>query len=154
MKPIVALKDVVAEMDIMIDGAKSYINKETGELATLIEDEINMIESGEDITELIEFGAETILKAKLVLESTDYLQLPDKFEIHEYKIMTEFCYTIENAEVQEEMLCQLHGSGAFRRFKNNLFKYNLSEKWYKYRQYKLESIAEEWLIHNHIEFTR
>jgi hypothetical protein len=154
MKPIVALKDVVAEMDIMIDGAKSYINKETGELATLLEDEINMIESGEDITELIEFGEETILIAKKVLESTDYLQLPDKFEIHEYQIMTEFCYTIENAEVQEEMLYQLHGSGAFRRFKNNLFKYNLSEKWYQYRQYKLESIAEEWLMQNHIEFTR
>ena len=63
MKPIVSIKDVVNEMDIMIDGAKAYINKETGELATLLEDEINLIESGDDITELLELGEETILKA-------------------------------------------------------------------------------------------
>ena len=67
MKPIVSIKDVVAEMDILVDGAKAYINKETGELVTLSEEEINIIESGEDITELVECEDEAIIRAKRVL---------------------------------------------------------------------------------------
>ncbi len=154
MKPIVKLKDVVGEMDILVDGAKAFINKETGELITLLEEEINIVESGEDITELFECSDEAIAMAKKVLESDDYLPLPDKFEIHEYQIMKEFCYTIQNDVVQDELLYQLHGSGAFGRFKNAIHKYNIADKWYKYRTETLESIAEAWLKEKQIEFTR
>ena len=89
-----------------------------------------------------------------LLESNDFLPLPDKLEIHEYQIMIDFCYSIKNVELQDELLNLLHGSGAFGRFKNAIHNYNIADKWYKYRQEKLESTAEEWLIDKQIEFTR
>jgi hypothetical protein len=154
MKPIVSIKDVIGEMDLLVDGAKAFINKETGELITLLEEEISVVESGEEVNEIFECSDEAIIKAKTVLESDEYLPLPDKFEIHEYQIMKKFCYTIQNDDVQDELLYQIHGSGAFGRFKNTIHKYNIADKWYKYRQETLESIAEEWLKDKKIEYTR
>ena len=48
-----------------------------------------------------------------VFESDDYIQLPDKFEIHDWEIMQDFCLSLRKAEVREESLDLIRGRGAF-----------------------------------------
>ena len=91
MKPV-SLRAVFDEMDIMSDSMTAYINNKTGELFTVGEEEANIVERGREDDEYIAGWQKEILpKVREVLESEDFVALPDKFEIHEYSIMERFC---------------------------------------------------------------
>jgi hypothetical protein len=47
----------------------------------------------------------------------------------------------------------IKGSGAFRRFKDNIRRFNLKEDWYRYRDESIREIAVEWCEENSISFT-
>lgn len=42
-----------------------------------------------------------------------YIQLLTKFDIHEYRIMEDFCYSVNDNRKQNELLNSIHGKGAF-----------------------------------------
>ena len=50
----------------------------------------------------------------------DWLELPGKFEIHEWDIMERFCQVIEDPEMSNRMLRLIRGSGAFRKARDLL----------------------------------
>lgn len=64
--------------------------------------------------------------------------------------MERFCHELENAELSNELLARIRGSGAFRRFKYAIYRYNIRDYWYRYRQKALENIAIDWLEANFI----
>ena len=49
---------------------------------------------------------------------------------------------------------QIHGAGAFRRFKDTLARHNLLDTWFAYRQAAFAEIAIEWLDEHHIPYVR
>ncbi|GAH05442.1 unnamed protein product, partial [marine sediment metagenome] len=77
--------------------------------------------------------------------------LPTKFDIHEYDIMEKLCLSIKDKEVSNTMYSSIKGSGAFRRFKNNIHRYNIQDDWYEYRDAAIKEIAIEWCKDNNIE---
>lgn len=95
-----------------------------------------------------------ILKAREVLESDDYLSLPDRFDINEYGIMEDFCSSIKDNEISADFLYRIRGRGAFRRFKDALQEYGLTEKWCSFRQNELERIAIDWLEMHQLAYTK
>jgi hypothetical protein len=154
MTVVVLLRDVVNEMDVMNDEFHAYLNKGTGELATISDEEINIIENDDDWGEYPNWQQESLATAKKVLDSTDYLPLPSKFDIHEYEIMEKFCYSIKDPKIGNDLAYQIKGSGAFHRFQTAIRRYGIEEHWYRFRDQALEEIAVEWLESNGIEFTR
>ena len=55
---------------------------------------------------------------------------------------------------RDALLDSIHGAGAFRRFKDTLYRLGIEEDWYKYRDHALEEMAIEWLEAEGIPFTR
>jgi hypothetical protein len=153
MKVIVSLKDVVNEMDILSDEHTGFLNRLTGELITLSLDELSAAEDGDDLNDYPEDERDAILKAKEVIDSDDYLPLPSKFDIHEYHIMEEFCLSIEDDEISEDLTDKIRGRGAFRRFKEAIRTYGIEEQWYGFRQQEFEKIAMDWLETNGIAYS-
>ena len=141
-------------MDVFSDEEHAYLNLRTGELVTIRNEEIGILERGDDIQDYPEWQHGMIRKTQEVLDSKDYLQLPGKFDIHEYAIMERFCYSVEAEELSDELLYQIHGSGAFRRFKDMIHRRGIAEEWYRFRQVALEEIASEWLEAHDIPYTR
>ena len=154
MKAIVSIKDVVNEMDVLSDEHSAFLNRHTGELVTLSNEEISAAEEDENIDEYPEWQQDMILKAKEVINSDDYLALPSKFEIHEYHIMEEFCHAVEDDKIRGNLLDKIRGRGAFSRFKNAIRMNGIEEEWYRFRQEELEKIAIEWLEANEISYTK
>ncbi len=66
--------------------------------------------------------------------------------------MKRFCNEIKDVEISNELLFQIQGSGAFRRFKQAIDRYNIINGWYSYRQTALEKIAIDWLELNSISY--
>src|SRR3977135_1575249 len=107
MAATVKLKDVVNELEMVSDESTAYLNKRTGELYTLTQEELFSVEDDEEEDEDDddpEWLREAKVKAKEVTGSDEWLELPSKFDIHEYNIMEEFCRSVEDPEISERLL--------------------------------------------------
>ena len=152
MKPV-SLQSVVNEMDVLGEEWTAYINKKTGELVTVTEEEANIVESGGEDDEFIpDWQRETLPKVREVLESDDFVTLPDKFEIHEYSIMERFCLSLSDEGLQDELLYVIRGSGAFRRFKDAIYRKEIQDDWYRFRDESIKDIAIDFLESEGIAF--
>lgn len=152
---IVSLRDVANEMDVFGDEHIAYINRRTGELITVTHEELALAEDPKAAEYAPQWQQELLPKVREVIENTeDFLPLPDKFEIHEWAIMERFAQSEAHAKDSDDLLNALHGSGAFRRFKDALQKRDLTESWYRYREEAFAEIAAEFLDANGIAYSR
>lgn len=152
MAPTVSLRRVAEEMDCLFEGFTAYLNRRTGELVTISHDYLRTAEEEEEDSEAPDWEQEILEKAREILSDGDYLPLPDESEIHEYEIMRRFSDSLEDRELGEKLLSLLHGSGAFRRFKDAVRRDGITDSWHGFRAEALQEIAGEWLKENDIPF--
>jgi hypothetical protein len=141
-------------MDGLMEEIIAHLNKRTGELMTLSTQEFEAVEEGEDLADCPEWQHELILKAKEIMESPDWIELPTKDDIDDYAIMEEFCYSIADPKLSEKLLSAIRGRGAFSRFRGAIEALDLEQQWYAFRAAELEKIAVEWLEANRIAYVR
>lgn len=153
MTPQVSLKAVIDEMDVPSEEHHAYLNKRTGEFFTTGDEEIGIIENGDAIEDYPEWQREAIRKTQEVLNSPDFLELPSKFDIHEYHILERFCSSREDSKLRQGLLDCIRGSGAFRRFKEAIHEYAIVDDWYEFRHAALREFVIEWLDANNILYT-
>ncbi len=154
MAAIVSLRDVIDEMEMSSDEATSYINRKTGELITLMHEELAMAEDPDEAANIPQWQKDVLPKAREVATSGDFIPLPSKFDIHEWSIMERFARSLKDADIRGDLETALHGRGAFRRFKDALHRIGIADDWYRYRDAALEEIAIEFLEAHGIEFRR
>ena len=154
MKATFSLKDVVHEMDVPGDEHSAFLHRHTGELITLSRDELSAAEEDDDIDDYPEWQQEMIIKAREILESDDFLALPNKFDVHEYSIMEDFCFSVADDTIRGSLLDKIRGNGAFRRFKDAIQMNGIEEDWYSFRQEAFEKIAIDWLEDNKISYAK
>jgi hypothetical protein len=94
-------------MDVPSDEYTAFLNRHSGELLTLSTEELSAAEEDDDIDDYPEWQQDMIIKAKEVISSDDYLLLPSKFDIHEYHIMEDFCYSVKDDKIRRELLDSL-----------------------------------------------
>lgn len=148
----VNISDIAEEMTIQFDEMKSFLNKETGELVCINDEEFNAVEEEEPLENFPEWQRGNIKIAGEILETEKYIPLPDSYEINMYEIMERFCLSIEDDKLSGMMCSAIRGSGAFRRFKENILQFEIEEDWYRFRDAALKEIAIEWCKENGIEF--
>ena len=141
----VSLQRVVEELDALDEETSAYLNRETGELYALGDEEAGLVEDGVDPDELPEWLIDEVPKIREVLESTDWLALPTRFDIHEWAIMDGFARSINDADVRDELLTAIRGRGAFRWFKDAVHRHGIHQDWYDHRAAALARIAIDWL---------
>jgi len=149
----VKLDDIIEGMEFQTDETTSYLNKKTGEVVTIADEEFRAAEDNEPIEDFPDWQHENIKTAEEILETDDYISLPSKFDIHEYDIMERFCLSITDDEIRDSMYKSIKGGGTFRRFKDNIHRYSMAEDWHKYRNEAIKQIAIDWCEENGIEFT-
>jgi hypothetical protein len=87
MSVVVSLRDVLDELSILTDEATVYLNRKTGELFTVTDEDAQLLEDEDDPKEIPEWQRELLPKVREILDSEDWLALPTKFDLHEYAIM-------------------------------------------------------------------
>ena len=154
MAVIVSLSDVIEQMDLMTDEATAYINRKTGELIALTDEELALVEDPDETADAPQWQKDLLPKAREVLASEDFIPLPSKFEIHEWSIMERFARSLTDVAVSDELDAALHGRGAFRRFKDTVQRLGIADEWYRFRDAALEEIAVEFLETHGIAYNR
>lgn len=153
----VKVKDVADELEMLSDEFRSFLNRKTGEILNL---PVNILGVAEELEEdvddeevdLLEWEKPLFEDARRLVESEDFLRLPDKYEVHEYKIMERFCDTVEDDRMAENLFRAIRGRGAFRRFKDTLYRFEIEKDWYDFRRRALEGIAVDWLEFHEIPY--
>lgn len=143
---------IVQEMEAQSDEMSSFYDKESRQIISVMEEEIRMVENEVSTKELPEWLQESVKVAEEVLDGDKYIPLPSKFEIHEYAIMEKFCLSIRNNRISDIMYDSIKGRGAFRRFNENIQKYNIEDNWYKFLNKAMKTIAIEWCERNNIDY--
>jgi hypothetical protein len=142
----IAVEDLVDALAAQPRGACTYIKPETAEILTLTDDDLVFIEETDGQREsagaAVRARQERLLE---IVESEDWLQLPDRFEIHDWAIMESFVATLEAPDLQEHLLEVLHGPGALRIFPQVMEHLGLFDAWNRHHRKAMTSIAREWL---------
>jgi len=99
-----------------------------------------------------EWAKDAIPEIRAALHSDEYVQLPDDYEIHEYTIIKDFCYEIQDEALRNELLELIRGKGAFRRFKGLIYSRDMEQQWYKFRATAFARIAKDFLEAHKIPF--
>jgi hypothetical protein len=154
MPPRVKLDDVIEALESAGDDHTHYLDKRTGEIVLITNEEMEAAEEDELISEYPEWQRESILKAREILKSEDFVGLPDLFDINEYKIMEDFCLECQDRNVGQTLLRLIKGSGAFRRFKNAIHSMGMEKDWYQFRRTELEKLAIQWLEQEDLAYAR
>ncbi len=151
MPVTVSLREVVFEMDVPGDLGRAYLNPKTGEVITITEEDLSALEY-DDPDRMPQWQREILPKIREVMESDDFLPLPDKHEIHHWDIMRRFCGSVEDEEQREDLLNAISGRGAFRYFRDTIHRFGIEDDWYRFCDETIKHIAIDWLEAHGIPF--
>jgi len=147
------LSEVLDAMDFQTHEHRSLLNRKTGEVVTLMEEEIRAAEDDEPLEDYPDWQRTSIKLAQEMLENEeDFVDLPSQFDVHEYDIMERFCFSVEDEETSRALCSSIKGRGAFRRFKDKIHQFGIAEQWYAYRDQALKEIAVAWCEANEIPY--
>ena len=148
----VKLSSIIDGIEFQGNESQSYLNKLTGEVLLISDEEMHMAERKEDVSEHAEWLKKAINTATMFLENEEkYLALPTKYDFNEYNIMENFILSLPIEEQKNEMYSLIKGKGAFSRFHGGLERFLLKDKWYEYRDNALNDFVIDWCKDNDIE---
>jgi len=149
----VKLDDIIEGLEFQSDETSWFLNKKTGEVVLINDYEMRAAEEGNPLEDFPDWEQDQVRIAReIIAETGQYIPLPTKFEIDEYSIMERFCVSLDNQEISDILYDLISGSGAFRRFKDAIYKFGIEDKWHTYRNNAIKEIAIEWCRENNIEF--
>jgi hypothetical protein len=153
METRVKLSDIIDGLESQSDESSSFLDMKTGEVILMTDYAMRAAEENEPLEDVPDWERELVATAREILAETgQYLQLPTKYDLDEYSIMENFCMSLEKKQIGDILYDLISGSGAFRRFKDAVYKYGVEDEWYRYRDNAIKEFAVEWCQQNNIEF--
>jgi hypothetical protein len=149
----VKLSDLIEGLEFQSDERSAFLNRTTGEVVSITDEELRAAENDAPLEEFPDWQHDAIRIAGEILETEHYLPLPDRFEMHEYRIMERFCLSREDDGIRDDLGRAIRGRGAFRYFKDRIHAYGIAEEWYRYRDAALREIAIAWCKAHGIHYT-
>lgn len=149
----VKISEIVEAIDSQTGGTTVYLNKRTGEIVAMSEEEPDTTEDLESLEDYPEWQRDNIRIAREILSNDgDFLSLPTKYDIHEYQIMEGFCLSVRSKKISEALCASIKGKGPFRRFKDHVRRLGIADEWFKYREEAIKQIAIDWCKSHRIDF--
>ncbi len=139
----VLLNDVVSAIEPFSNERRVFISRKTGELVEVLDEEASYAEESD--SEVPDWMQPMLPKVREALASEDFIQLPDQFDFHEYRLIERFCCSLEDLALQKKLLDAIRGRGAFRRFKDRLFAEDIEQQWYDYRDQAIRALVVDFL---------
>ena len=146
----VKVSDLVDAMDAQSDMVTAFMNKETGDVVLLSDEEASWAQDDLIDTDGPAWMSDLAALTSEVLSSGKYLELPSQFDIDEYRIMERFCRTRDDEGQAAQLTQAIANRGAFRRFKDLIHRLGIQNDWYSYKEQALRRIAIDWCEENGI----
>ena len=154
MLPSDTVQKIAEEIDMLPDTGTAYLNRKTGEVYSLMDDEVEQFEEISDTDSMPQWQRDELPKIQEVLTGDDWLPLPNAFDVHKWSIMKDFSHAIDDPKLRDELLHAIHGKGAFRHFKRIIQEHDVDERWFQFKSEALQQMVASWLDANGIVYAR
>jgi hypothetical protein len=152
-KPV-KLSDILDAMEMQGEESPCYLDVETGRVVFLSEDIQSAAASDTAVEEMAEWMREGVTAARRIdAGETNFIGLPDRWDIDEYDMMRDFALSVEDADLSEELQDAITGTGAFRMFKSAIRRRGIDKQWYEFRDAAFKQVASDWCESHHLPCT-
>jgi hypothetical protein len=150
---LVSLRDLIDAVEAQSDTVSSYLDLSTGEIYAISEEAFRIADEDTAAGDMIpDWQQEEVEWARIISASDRYIALPTSWDVHEWDIMHQFCYSLPDQRWRAEFLSAIQGRGAFRHFKNQLTHHDLWESWHPFRRQALSALVIEWCQEHSVSF--
>ncbi len=153
MNATLKLSDLVETMESQDDESELFVNSRNGEILLFSEEEITIAEGGDDPDRFPQWQREIIELANEALDSDDFIEMGAAHEVDDYAMMRDFCDSISDVVISDQLHASIRGRGAFHHFRKSVEGLDLLEQWiaFKLEAYKRAAIA--WCEENNINYS-
>ena len=161
----VSLRDLVDELQMLPNEGNAYLNKATGKVITITENDVATAEMDSELEDELEdiidenegeaLDLETLFfqeVKRIQASDADYLELPSNLIFMNMRSWR-FCLSIPDDKVSDVLPGKIRGSGAFRRLKDTIYQHGIEKDWFKYQDEAYKEIAIAWLERNGIAYS-
>jgi hypothetical protein len=142
------LTDLIEALEFDSEEHYSYYDRQTGRVVVVEDTIMDAVEEGrkQTLEDVPEWQKEEIETAQAIANDGTgrFIAPPDKFDFDEYRLMEKFVGTVADKEVSDELLRAIKGRGAFRRFKDVLYRLGMQDQWFRYRDEAMKEFVVEW----------
>jgi len=146
MSITVRLNDIVDGLELQSDEYRTCLDLDTGQVESVDRQLLRMAEdlADDEEPELPGWQKPQWEIAKRMISTDRFVALPSKHDIHEWQIMEDFSRSVRSEKIREELLIAIHGTGAFRMFKQTSRRLGVEDAWYEFRAEAIKEIARDW----------
>lgn len=149
--PPVSLREMVDCLDMLPQGAAAFLDVQTGEILELTDDLHSLLDDG-DLEGSADWEREAVEQVRTLREEDRLLDLPTRFDLDDYGIMSRFASSWEPAAQYEQLQGAITGKGAFRNFRAAVERLGIEDAWYRFRERALADFAIDFLNGNGVPF--
>ena len=150
------LSDLIESMEFQSEDISICFDRQTGRIVSVSREVLELVESDDKsaMADLPDWQREEIelATALAVGDGKRFIAPPDKFDFHEYRHMEQFIGVVNDPAIADELWRAIKGRGAFRCFKDTLYRHGLERKWFQYRNDAMRRFVMEWCDANKIEY--
>ena len=152
MNPAAMLTELMDSMEMQSEEWIYRYDRRTGQVAMVERHVYSAIEEGDD--DGLDPADEEVVLARAMVEDSGerFLELPDKFDFHEYRQMERFIGTVEDSNVADALWRAIKGKGAFRCFKDTAARHGLLDAWYRFRDERAKQFVIDWAETNDVPY--
>ena len=154
MKNKIELSAIADALDFQSQEARAFLDRETGEVHQFGPEELALGDAEDPLAAVPDWQRPLVELARQVLSDTSdrFVELPDTWEVHEYRALESFASGQADPEVAAQLLSAISGRGAFRHFKDAVHRLGIADGWYSYRHAYLLEIARDWCEANDVPY--
>ncbi|MFO1172533.1 MAG: UPF0158 family protein [Hyphomicrobiaceae bacterium] len=146
------LREVAGAIDMSPSEVDMYIHRVTGEIV-MVEDSVLAAIRKKKTPRPSALPEESVEDARRVAAEKDaFVQLPAQQSYDGYRLMEDFCGTVEDARIRERLEDAIRGKGAFRRFKDMVRRTGVEQDWYAFRNAAILEVARAFLEEHEIPY--
>ena len=147
MKPV-KLSELIEALEFESEEHVTRVDLQNGSVVTVELAVLSAVEEGDEeaLADLADWQKPEVEVARAMAEDPGerFVDVPDKFDFHEYREMERFIGTVSDSAVAEELWRAIEGKGAFRYFKDTANRLGLLKQWYEYRDNALNEFVADW----------
>ncbi len=148
----VSLRNLVDCLDMLPEQAAAFLDVQTGEILELTEELRNLLDDNDDLEDCSDWEREAVEQVRTLSEEDRLLDLPSRFDLDDYDIMSRFAYSWEPQAQSDQLLRAIAGKGAFRNFRATIQRLGIENAWYRFRERALADFAIDFLNGNGIPY--
>jgi hypothetical protein len=156
MLPRAKLSDLIGALEFDSPERRAYFDRQKGEIVSVERTILGAFEDGDEerFAHVPDWQKDEVEVARTIADDDGqrFIDAPDPHEFHEYRHMERFIGSLSDPQAADQLWRAIKGRGAFRYFKDTLYRLGLQDQWYQYRDEARKRFVIAWAEANNVAY--